>query len=236
MTVYIKKLTLAVIVCALLFIGVTDTRADILVLKNGRSIEGIIIRQEGNDISLDVGFGVVTFRQEEVEQIHKSNPREETLLRDKWAQEKIEREKARKKIEKEIEALPKQVNVDKVMGHVVVSALLNDKIKATLLLDTGASLIVLSRRIVKELGYDLTKEQGVGELVLADGRKIKTTYIILKSVKIQDTIAKDVEAAVMPFDTKNDDLKDGVLGMSFLKRFNFKINYDEGKLTMEKTK
>jgi len=230
------KLKVVIMICALLFIGVSDTKADTILLKNKRSIEGIIIKQEGGTVLLDVGFGVVTFQQDEIEQIRKLDHRQEAKLRERWAKEKIDKENVRKKIEAQNEALPKKVNVDKVMGHVMVSALLDGKVNANLLLDTGASLIVLSPNIVKQLGYDLNKEKGEGELILADGRRVKTKYIVLKSVKVQDAVVDNVEAAIMPEDVKAEEFKDGVLGMSFLKRFNFKINYDEGKLILEKTR
>lgn len=230
----LRKLVLGIIVCVLLFIGISDTKADTILLKNKRSIEGIIIKQEAGTVLLDVGFGVVTFQQNEIEEMNKLDFRHEMKLREKWAKEKIAKEKLQKKLEAQKETLPKRVDVDKVMGHVMVSALLDGKVNANLLLDTGASLIVLSPKIVKQLGYDLNKEKREGELILADGRRVKTKYIVLKSVRVQDAAADNVAAAVMPEDAKSEEFKDGVLGMSFLKRFNFKINYDEGKLILEK--
>ncbi len=69
---------------------------------------------------------------------------------------------------------------------------------------------------------------------IADGSKINSKLITVKIMKVEGVEVQNVEAAVMPAIFSMGDTKDGVLGMSFLKRFNFKVDNKIGKLVLEK--
>jgi predicted aspartyl protease len=71
------------------------------------------------------------------------------------------------------------------------------------------------------------------ELIVADGRKIHARYVVLDSVSVQGVEARKVEAAVLSED-RDPNMKDGLLGMSFLKRFKFNIDLQNTKLSLEK--
>ena len=127
-----------------------------------------------------------------------------------------------------------QLDLRQEMGQIIVNVVLNRSVSASLLLDTGASVIVLSKEIGKKLGVDTTHKIGVAQLQLADGRKINAAYVILGSVNIQDIEVQNVDAAVLLDDTGGMGFKDGVLGMSFLKRFNFRVDQKNKKLILER--
>ncbi|MDD5166873.1 MAG: retropepsin-like aspartic protease, partial [Candidatus Omnitrophica bacterium] len=130
---------------------------------------------------------------------------------------------------------PKQVSMDKASGHVIVEALLNNKVKASLILDTGSSFIVLSSNIAKQLEIDVNdKATKDVQLVLADGRKVEAKYVILDSVRVQESEIEKIGVAILPEKESDAVSKDGLLGMSFLKNFNFKIDQKNSKLILEK--
>lgn len=230
--------------------------ADTLYLKNGRSIEGLIKNETAEHIELDIGFGIVGFRKDEIERIYKSTPEEIQTLKRKWEVNKArseemgarsEEERNRliaewkeKKLKQEeaerlkLEFRPKQITVDKEKGYMVVDALLNKKVNVSLVVDTGASIVLLTNRVAKKLGVDVKRQGSPIQLQVADGRKVEARFIVLESIKIKDAEAKDVEAAILMDNSQQIGFNDGLLGMSYLRRFNFKFDYTNGKLILEK--
>lgn len=215
--------------------------ADTLYLKNGRSVEGFIKGEDADSVNLDVGLGTVGFRKIDIDNIYRSNQVESELLRQKWEKQRISRirkqeeeSKAEAARAKEESLKPKEVLVSRKDGHIFVQARLNDKIPAELLLDTGASFVLLSNEIGKKLGVDKDKKKSIIKMQVADGRQVNAQYILLESLKVQGVEAKKVDAAVLLDDAAGINFKDGLLGMSFLKNFNFKIDQSNNRITLEK--
>jgi clan AA aspartic protease (TIGR02281 family) len=212
--------------------------ADTLYLKNGRSIEGVINREEADSVELDVGFGTVSFRKNAIERISRSTPAETAQMRLQW-KEKIEKEKAEReaRIKAEIEAkerAPRNVQLDQQGGHIAVDTFINGQVHANLILDTGASLVVISQKVAAAAGIDVAAVKESIELQVADGRKVSAKLTSLKSVSVEGTEAVNVAAAVMPEGAAMFGSGDGLLGMSFLKLFNFKVDQKANKLVLEK--
>lgn len=230
-----KRNFVLVLVFFMLFGFKLQANADILHLKNGRTIEGIIKKEDDRDISLEVNCGVAKFSKDQIESIQRSSSDGLELIRQGWVQEKEASEARAKEIQQRQEHEPKQVAMNKQSGHMIVEAMLNKKVKASLVLDTGASLILLSNKIAASLGIDTSvSTKDTVELVLADGRKVKGKKIILESVSVQGSEIEKVEAAVLPDQGDSVFAHDGLLGMSFLKNFTFKIDQKNDKLVLEK--
>lgn len=224
-----------VLVFLILFGFKLSANADILYLKNGRSIEGIIEKDDGREVSLELGFGVMKFSRGEIESIQKSSSQGAQLIKQGWVKEKEASETRAKKIKQEQEGGPKSAVMDKLSGHLTVETTLNKKVKANLVLDTGSSLVVLSSKIATSLGIDVSSQSSdVVELTLADSRKVKAIRVILDSVSVQGSEIEKVEAAVLPEQDNSVLTRDGLLGMSFLKNFIFKIDQKNDKLVLEK--
>jgi clan AA aspartic protease (TIGR02281 family) len=214
---------------------ISQAKADTLYLKNGRSIEGLVKKEDVNEVDLEISFGSMKFSKKQIDHIVRSSPKEVEFIRKQWAAEKIEAQERAREAELIREHEPKQVSVDKQSGHVKVVTTLNKKVKANLFLDTGSSLILLSVKIAKELGIDLNgKDSYPIELIMADGRKAEARMVILESVSVQDSEVNNIEAAVLPEKESIVIPEDGLLGMSFLKKFNFKIDQKNDKLILEK--
>lgn len=183
------KLILSLLV--LLFIS-KESWADTLYLKNGRSVEGFIKSEDGDSVSLDIGLGTVGFRKIDIDKIYRSNHVESELLRQKWEKQRIDRIKKQEE-ESRIEAAkakaddlkPKQVLVSRESGHIFVQARINDKVPAELLLDTGASFVLLSNEIGRRLGVDKDKRKSIVKMQVADGRQVDAQYVLLESLKVQ---------------------------------------------------
>lgn len=225
-----RVVLLPLAVFLLLFTFFSLAFADTIYLKNGRSLEGFIIRQDSGSVDLDVGIGVVKFEESEIERIVKSTSDESLTLRKNWEDNKIRAEKLR--LEKE--RAPKDINLVEIHGNIIVNVLLNQKAAVGLFLDTGASLTVISETVAKSAGIDLEKEKNIVRLKVADGRLVDAKLIVLKSIRVESSGAENVEAAVIPDQLASTGVGNGVLGMSFLKRFNFKVDYSNKKLILEK--
>jgi len=212
----------------------TDSNADNLYLKNGRSIEGIIKNEDNDIVELEVCGGSVKFKKSEIDKMEKAQPEETNLIRQNWERRKIEMQKIIERQKLEEETKPKGVEFSKDKQGMAIDAVLNKEIKVSLILDTGASLVVLRKDIARKLGMDLNNIKPDSEIVVADGRKIKAKYITLDSIKVENVEAQNIDAAIMLNDVGDIGFGDGLLGMSFLKKFNFKVDQKEKKLILEK--
>ncbi|MCM8801645.1 MAG: TIGR02281 family clan AA aspartic protease [Candidatus Omnitrophica bacterium] len=111
---------------------------------------------------------------------------------------------------------------------ILVDCLLNGTVKAKLMVDTGASLVILSKQIAQRLGLDTSKERI--PLILADGRKTEANPVILESIKVGDLELKNVSCAVLD---RVSSPEDGLLGMSFLENFLLSLDVKKNRLILE---
>ena len=117
---------------------------------------------------------------------------------------------------------------------IIVEALLNEITKVNFILDTGASIVVISRRIANKLGLNIDDKNLSTFVTLADGRKVRANAVLLDSISIGNLKAKNIQAAVL--EKEEAISEDGLLGMSFLKNFTIKIDPKNGKLVLEEFK
>jgi clan AA aspartic protease (TIGR02281 family) len=231
-----------------LFCFIASTDADVVYLKNGRSMEGIVKSKDEEGIKLEMNLGTVGIRFTEIDRIEYSSSEQYWQLRSKWEQEK----QARQAVEEQEKAdqentqkttvtgltRPKEVDVSQEGNHIFVEAVLNKEVKAQLCVDTGASIVILSNGMAKKLGIDMSnlKKTDIIPLQMGDGRKVEARYVSLKTVSIEGVEAKGVDAAILPDSKDQTNFQDGLLGMSFLRRFNFRIDSNNKKLVLEPLK
>ena len=116
-------------------------------------------------------------------------------------------------------------------GHFFADVLINNTVHASLIVDTGSPVIMLTSGFIKKLGLDLS-QSNMGYVELLNG-KYKAASVSLNNIKIGDAQANDVGAAVLLEDSK--EIGDGLLGMSFLSKFHFTLDQKGQKLILRKS-
>ncbi|MFH1414437.1 MAG: retropepsin-like aspartic protease [Candidatus Omnitrophota bacterium] len=218
----------------LLCFYIVTAKADILYLENGRKIEGLIKSENEQSVELDIGEGTIRLQKSEIADIQRSDVNQSARIRQQWREEKKAVKKIKPQEKKEEQVKPKDVGFSHSDKGMVVDVVLNNSVQAFLILDTGSSLVVLSKNVSDRLGLDLRRIRPEGELILADGKKARAKYLVLKTVTTHGVEAKNVEAAILIDDSPDINFGDGLLGMSFLKRFNFKVDQKNKRLILEK--
>lgn len=122
------------------------------------------------------------------------------------------------------------VHLEKEGNSLYANVKINGRTKARLLLDTGATSVQISSRIARRLGIPLRDEDMV-PVGLAGGRQAIAYSVILKELRLGPMRVKNVRALVFENDLSDDD---GLLGMSFLNNFSFKIDAQRGRITLKR--
>ena len=112
-----------------------------------------------------------------------------------------------------------------------ISVVVKGQSPVDMVLDSVASLISLPFKTAVAMGITPTDFDPDVTLVLADGRRIIAKRIIIPSVRVGKFEATQVEAAVLPEELTE---AEPLLGMSFLKNFQFSIDSNHQTLTMSK--
>jgi aspartyl protease family protein len=110
-----------------------------------------------------------------------------------------------------------------------ISVTINGKTTVEMVLDSGAGIISLPAATAAEIGVAATNTSPDIQLVLADGRTVTAKLVSIPLVRVGRFEAKEVDAAILPAELTN---AEPLLGMSFLKNFQFKVDSDAKTLTM----
>ena len=114
-------------------------------------------------------------------------------------------------------------------NHILVPVKINGRKPVKLILDTGASSVVLSRSLATRLGINWSTGKEI-EVILANGEKAKGNQVILRSVSVEEFRADNVRATVM--EKAPSPGIEGLLGMSYLDRFMMRIDAVNKKLVL----
>ncbi|MDD4295009.1 MAG: retropepsin-like aspartic protease [Candidatus Omnitrophica bacterium] len=111
----------------------------------------------------------------------------------------------------------------------MVKALLNGKVEVLFILDTGADQTLISRRLAKKIGIS----SGIRKQYrIAGGKIVNGIMAHIRQIKVGRAKIKNVETAIL--DNENMQGYDGLLGMSFLNNFNFRIDTRKNILYLTK--
>ncbi|MDI6774204.1 MAG: retropepsin-like aspartic protease [Verrucomicrobiota bacterium] len=132
-------------------------------------------------------------------------------------------------LEREVAAVTVKATMED--GAALVSAVVNDRWMGRFLVDTGASLVTLSEDFALRAGLDLARARS-GTVVVADGKKVAAKTLVLNSVQMGDARVQSVPAAILPQSVHPS--VDGLLGMSFLRNFDVRLNGATGQLTLSR--
>lgn len=115
-------------------------------------------------------------------------------------------------------------------GHFIVEALINGNITANLLVDTGATSVVLSEQLGERLRVN--KKDFPITTSNTGGGKVESPLFILESLKVGNSELFLLEAKTNPHFNKR---IDGVLGMNFLGEFKMEIDRKNSKMYLRPT-
>lgn len=116
-------------------------------------------------------------------------------------------------------------------NHFLVDARLGSSRPARLLIDTGASLTILAPDMLKSRGVDANATGRTGTFTTANGRVTAPIYR-LNALSVGDWRVSNLEVGVLEL---SDAGIDGLLGMNFLRHFQFFIDQNEALLRLSIT-
>jgi clan AA aspartic protease (TIGR02281 family) len=111
-------------------------------------------------------------------------------------------------------------------GTVVVDVLLNRRVTAPMLLDTGADFTVLTKQTARDLRLPSPDQLSKREFKTAGGA-VNFPIATLQSLRVGTAEAQDVEVAI---DTDGR-MTIGLLGMTFLRHFKITVDHERGQIT-----
>lgn len=245
----IKKISLVFLIFILIFCSKISF-AETIELKSGKKIVGtikqktedvVVISKLGGNVIYSLSRSMIKNIRESTPEEIKNNQDQERAVHIANKQKKIKSKKEPSKYqmeqyEKEVASARKARSKSSIEfwqdRFGIVEAVINGKVSAKLRIDTGASLVVISEDIVRSLGVTKIPKSGKLRLVMADGKVVMGIPMVLKSVKVGNSKIESVQAAVIP--SASFGKTDGLLGMSYLKHFNVKLDAQENTLILER--
>ena len=116
-------------------------------------------------------------------------------------------------------------------GHLLADVLINNKIHASLIVDTGSPVVMLTSSFIQKLGLDLS-QSNKGYVEFLNG-KYKAATVSLSNMQLGGAQAYDVDATVLLEESQG--INDGLLGLSFLNKFHFTLDQAGQKLILRKS-
>jgi clan AA aspartic protease (TIGR02281 family) len=104
-------------------------------------------------------------------------------------------------------------------GQFLLPVVLNGKTAVNVVVDTGATVTIVSKEVADKAGLTMVGE--AFEATLADGKKVKVRPAVAESMRIFGVVYPDEKIGVM--EGRVGEEVDGLLGMTFLKKVPFTI-------------
>ncbi len=115
-------------------------------------------------------------------------------------------------------------------GLILVEVILNDHVKARMVLDTGANLVVITQELSKKLNQDLASQDQVVKLQTNWG-EVEGRTLVIDKIELGEARKKNVRSVVTPSNPAFIGF-DGLLGLSFLGDFKVTVDYKNGKIIL----
>lgn len=109
----------------------------------------------------------------------------------------------------------------------ITEVLLNEKMKRYLVVDSGASFMLINPQIARELGIAVNENTPFIPMTTVSGY-ILVPLVTLKSVRIGKVQAENIEAVIYTLPSGGD----GLLGNSFLNKYRMTIDSVQGKMML----
>jgi len=122
-----------------------------------------------------------------------------------------------------------QVPLSRRGGTWETEVLLNGKVKRTLIVDTGASFILIDGQTAKELDVTVGEDTPIIPMSTASGWGF-VPLVTLKSVRVGEAEVQNVEAVILTMPSGG-----GLLGNTFLNKFGVNIDSTNERMTLSPT-
>lgn len=117
-------------------------------------------------------------------------------------------------------------------GLILVEAVLNGGVKAKMVFDTGADIVVITGQLFKKLRQDLP--QGGETLMLhTNCGEVRGKSFAVDKIELGNARKENVRSVITPDDLVLQGF-DGLLGLSFLGDFKITVDYQKGKIKIVK--
>jgi len=124
-------------------------------------------------------------------------------------------------------------------GNIIIinNIKLNDKLNTSFILDTGASLTLISTQVAQNLGISTTNAPKIK--IMTGSGYIYAPKVVIKKIDVNGLKAYNVEAVVtdLPSHSSGSDQSQnvaGLLGLSFMKDFKVTVDRQKSQVTFEK--
>ncbi|MFT7221474.1 MAG: clan AA aspartic protease (TIGR02281 family) [Candidatus Azotimanducaceae bacterium] len=111
----------------------------------------------------------------------------------------------------------------------LIRAILDGDQALTLLIDTGASITVISPAILTRVGYGF--DRGTANFSTANG-VVEAPLVLINKLSLGDVVLEDLMVGAIPLDASGHSF-DGLLGMNFLREFEFSLDQDSAVLRLQ---
>ena len=101
----------------------------------------------------------------------------------------------------------------------------------SLALDTGASTTTISWDIMDYLGYEPAKSRRTGRLITGSGVEY-APIVNVQKISLGGESIENIDVYCHNFPEES--YVDGVIGLNFLKYFNFFVSYDKGEVELQR--
>ncbi len=121
------------------------------------------------------------------------------------------------------------IPLQRMGDHYAVKALIDDVQWVNLMLDTGATLTILSPKVLLNMGINPAYAEELRHFNTAAG-VVEAPLIRIKTLALGNKSVAQLDVAVLELSGRSD--IDGLLGMNFLKHFRFFINQSDSVLLL----
>jgi predicted aspartyl protease len=141
--------------------------------------------------------------------------------------EKRDMEKAREPRSDDVMTI---VQFSPVDGHVMVPVVLNDTLQATVMVDTGAGITILSRELARDLG--LTQQAAHPITLKTIAKDVDGHMVMLDSIQIGDLRRDRFPVAITDLALGEKGRFHGILGMDFMNDYIIEIDNERRSLAL----
>jgi clan AA aspartic protease (TIGR02281 family) len=120
----------------------------------------------------------------------------------------------------------------RIYGGMLVDVIINDRLPARMILDTGATTVKLNVSLLKRLNQSLPAHPRKGKALTAAG-VVDVHELFIEKIDVGGAVKRNVQASFID-EIYDYPLYDGLLGLSFLSDFKMTVDYDNNVILLRR--